>query len=103
MSKGTDRPDTAHHAPRPFGIDGEVDAAGHVRTRQVQLQRRQPGFPADLLACFTHWTMLPTDLRASIRYHYRAKSWRTYAEQVRKADALWQAAGIWKPGVAKTS
>lgn len=55
-----------------------------------------------LLACFNHWMRLPTDLRASIRQEYKAKRWREYAAEVRKADAIWQALGIWKPGVAKT-
>jgi hypothetical protein len=52
-----------------------------------------------LLACKEHWFMLPKRLRAAIYETYRSGNPRAHAENVSQADKLWQAAGLWKPGV----
>jgi hypothetical protein len=59
---------------------------------------RKP-IPRSQLACPPHWAMLPRPLKAAIMETYRAREWRAYVKNVDEADLLWQAAGIWKPGV----
>lgn len=51
------------------------------------------------LACPPHWAMLPKPLKDAITQTYRAREFRVYAKNVGEADKIWQAAGIWKPGV----
>lgn len=51
------------------------------------------------LACPPHWAMLPKPLKDAILQTYRARKFRTYAKNVDEADLIWQAAGLWKPGV----
>lgn len=58
--------------------------------------------PNGQLACFEHWTMLPTALRSDIRREYIARRWRDFARKVTLADEFWRARGIWKPGVPKS-
>lgn len=55
--------------------------------------------PYGKLACPAHWKLLPQPLRLAIISTYGKRAWRDYAANVREADKLWQAAGIWKPGV----
>jgi hypothetical protein len=55
--------------------------------------------PFGRLACKEHWAMLPHPLRLAIISTYGKHAWASYTENVREADKLWQAAGLWKPGV----
>lgn len=51
------------------------------------------------LACPPHWAMLPKPLKDAIIQTYSARSWRAYSKNVDEADAIWRAAGLWRPGV----
>lgn len=51
------------------------------------------------LACQPHWAMLPKPLKDAILQTYRARQYRVYAQNVGEADKIWQAAGLWRPGV----
>lgn len=51
------------------------------------------------LACLPHWKMLPDPLRLAIISTYANRAWQDYAVNVRQADKIWQAAGIWRAGV----
>ena len=50
------------------------------------------------LACWPHWRMLPKPLKDAIFATVNTDK-RAYVKNVEQADAIWQAAGIWKPGV----
>lgn len=54
--------------------------------------------PYGQLACRPHWKILPEPLRLAIISEYGKRHWKAYAVNVREADKIWQAAGIWKAG-----
>lgn len=43
--------------------------------------------------------MLPRPLKDAIFDTYKRHDMRAYAANIGEADKIWQAAGIWKPGV----
>ena len=55
--------------------------------------------PFGKLACAEHWRMLPQPLQLAIISTYSRHAMRDYVANVKQADKIWQAAGLWKQGV----
>jgi len=51
-----------------------------------------------MLACRTHWFLLPQPLRNAILLTYRGNDRMAYVKNVREADRIWQNIGIWRMG-----
>jgi hypothetical protein len=57
--------------------------------------------PTGKLACGKHWFMLDLKLRRDINMAWQSHDHDAYVHAVRRADAAWQEAGLWKAGNPK--